>query len=62
MLKLENTQYKVENGIQSKILIFFFFDSLKFLAVESIGCREFRNTAEREKLKKFLVDALVSMY
>ena len=61
MLKLENTQYKVENGIQSKILIFF-FDSLKFLAVESIGCREFRNTAEREKLKKFLVDALVSMY
>ena len=61
MLKWKNTQYKVENGIQSKILIFF-FDSLKFLVVESIGCREFRNTAEREKLKKFLVDALVSMY
>ena len=62
MLKWGNTQFKVENGIQTNIYIYIFFDSLKFLAVDSIGCREFRNTTEREKPKKFLVDALVSMH
>ena len=38
--KNENTQYKVENDIQSNIGSFF-FASLKVLAVESIGFKAF---------------------
>ena len=39
--KNENTQYKVENDIQSNTGSFFFFASLKVLAIESLGCRTF---------------------
>ena len=50
--KLENTQYKVENGIQSKSN----FTSLKVLVVASIDCKAFRYTAEKKGADKFNVD------
>ena len=53
VLKWENTQCKVENGIQSNTD--FFFSVLKFLAVESISCRKFRNTVEKEELIDLLL-------
>ena len=48
VLKWENTQYKVENGIQSNKI--FFVGLLKILAVKSSGFRAFRDTAEKEEL------------
>ena len=55
--KWENIQYKVENGIQSK-RIFFFFASPEVLTVKSSGCRTFRDTAEKEEL----IDLMLTMH
>ena len=56
VLKWENTQYKVENGIQSNKI--FFVGLLKILAVKSSGCMAFRDTAEKE----VLINVMLTMH
>ena len=56
MLKCENTQYKVENSIQSNAGTV--SASLNILSVESSGCRAFQDTAEKEELINLLLTIL----